>query len=685
MSHSRYKVIDLPDFEQMLQWSADHPVLVIALGFVLAFLEALALVGIVVPGILLLFVLGALVGWDVPLLTMLTLAVMLGAVAGDGVSFWIGCRNRGRLRERWPFAKRGHWLDIGEQYFLRHGGKSIFIARFLGPLRPIVPLVAGSLGMPAATFVPRMLLACALWAPLMMLPGAIFGESLTLAADFGGRLTLLLLMLVLGGWLLMWLTRSIYEATARRSTWWLKNLALWLRRHPLLGRCFGGLVEPGRREVLSVVALGMMLVTSLAALFTALLLAPLSTTAWAAGFELSGLAASLRSHFADPFFFVVALGVSRPVMVALIALLALMLLVQRRWNALRHWLLATLGGWALALMLNGLMGLLLDRPAASGSIGQVPHVDFVLAVLVVGFAALIVAKDFRPRLRKWLYLSAVAGLALAAFSQFYLARATFNGLIAALALAMGWLALTGIGYRSRAVPYPSPGVRLAGFCLGWLFISLVYIPLQYASFAGQHRLEQPARQLDAVAWWRGEWQSLPEFRSRIGRYDRRRFDAQIAMRRGALEAALDAGGWREPPGFSMNSLRAMFGDAAHSERLFHLPRDFAGQPDDLVRRRIRDDGTVLLFRTWHSGACLTAEGRPVWLVQARALVPIKRLGVVNTWREIDASSGLALAALREINHDWRWQQPDPDSVWLARLSAEAAGAADVEQGCRSIR
>src|SRR6056297_4160716 len=122
------------------------------------------------------------------------------------------------------------------------------------------------------------------------------------------------------------MTRSIYEATARRSPWWLKNLALWLRRQPRLGRWFGGLVEPGRREVVSVVALGLLLVVSLTALFGALLLAPLSTTAWESGFELSGLAASLRSHFTDPFFFVVAMAVSRPVMLALIAMVALLLL-----------------------------------------------------------------------------------------------------------------------------------------------------------------------------------------------------------------------------------------------------------------------------------------------------------------------------------------------------------------------
>ena len=663
----------MPDFQHMLQWSADHPGWVVVLGFTLAFLEALAVVGIVVPGILMLFLLGAMVGWDLPLLLALGGAVMAGAVAGDSVSFWLGHRYRDQLRNRWPFAKRAHWLDFGEQFFLRHGGKSIFIARFVGPLRPIVPLVAGSLAMPPATFVPRMLIACALWTPVMLLPGALFGESLELAAEFGGRLTLLLLVLVVGGWMLIWVTRSLYEAAARRSPWWLKNLALWLRRHPRLGRGFGGLVEPGRREVLSVVALGLLLVFSLAALFGALLLAPLSTRAWESGFELSGIAASLRSHFADPLFLTLAMSVSRPVLLALIALVSTMLLVQRRWNALLHWLLATLGGWLLALMLNALMGFVLGRPDLPGSVGEIPHVDFVLAVLVVGFAALIVAKDFRPRQRKWLYLAGVAGLALVAFSQFYLARATLNGLTAGLALAMGWLALTGIGYRSRATPYASPGWRLVGFSLAWLLVSFAYIPQHYAAFARQHELEQPIREIGAEAWWTGQWQSLPLLRSRIGRSERQRFDAQFAMPREALAGMLAARGWHRPPEPSLAGLRPIFAETPAPRRLFHLARDFAGQPDDLVRRRLLGDGRAVLLRAWDSGARLVPGATPVWLVQVRVLEPVTRLGLLNTWREIEGSAEPALGRLRQAGAGWRWQRPGENAPWLVRASsAEAA-------------
>ncbi|MDP1086243.1 hypothetical protein Q6245_28150, partial [Klebsiella pneumoniae] len=88
--------------------------------------------------------------------------------------------------------------------------------------------------------------------------GALFGASLELAAEFAGRLASLLAILVIGLWLLLWITRQVYEFTARRSGWWRRALIRWLRSHPRLGQLFGSLLEPGGREVLSLTLLGLL-------------------------------------------------------------------------------------------------------------------------------------------------------------------------------------------------------------------------------------------------------------------------------------------------------------------------------------------------------------------------------------------------------------------------------------------
>jgi len=78
--------------QQIMLWAADHPGWLLAIGFALAFFEALAVVGIVLPGIFLLFLLGAVVGLDATIFAALSIAVALGAMAGDGVV----CRKSGR-------------------------------------------------------------------------------------------------------------------------------------------------------------------------------------------------------------------------------------------------------------------------------------------------------------------------------------------------------------------------------------------------------------------------------------------------------------------------------------------------------------------------------------------------------------------------------------------------------------
>ena len=651
------------DFAALVDWASAHPGLVIAAGFVLALVEALAVIGIIMPGIFLLFVLGALVGWDPVLLAPVAAAVLAGAIAGDGLSYWLGRRYRDRLHRVWPFASSPHWLEYGESFFRAHGGKSVFLGRFVGPLRPVIPLVAGSLGMPPREFMPRMLVACTLWTPLMLAPGVLFGQSLALAADFGARLTVLLLLLVIGGWLLIWVSRAGYEAAARRAPWWLKNVALWLRRHRLLGRWFGALFEPGRREVLTVTILGLLLVVSLAALFAALLLAPLSSSAWSAGFELSGLAASLRSHFADPLFFVILLATSQTLLALLIAVMAAILLFQRRWNGLLHWLLATLGGWFLALLLNSLMGMLLDRPPLKGSVGEVPNVHFTLAVLVFGFASLIVAKDLRPRQRKWLYLSTVCLLALIGFADFYLARATVNGLLSALALALGWMAFTGIAYRIRATPNARPGRLLAVWIFGWLGLAALIVPAGYRQFADAHELTQPSRTMAVDEWLQGAWRELPSKRSRIGPAEAQRFDAQLAVSRDRLAAALRANGWRVPSELRLDTAASLFNpDAPIAERVV-LPRDFAGKTESLLFRRPNGGRAVTILRAWDSGLRLGRTEVPVWLVQIEQVEPTVRFGFVNGWTP-SAGTTASLAPLKDLDPEWRWMSNGSDDVAL---------------------
>jgi membrane protein DedA with SNARE-associated domain len=125
---------------------------------------------------------------------------VLGTIVGNQIGYWVG-REGGR-----PFVLRwGRYVGITaerlvrvERFFARHGGKAIFLARFVPGLRAFGALVAGISRMPWWTFLFYNVLAGVVWATASILVGYLFSGSLNLLEDWMGLATVLLvLMLVL--------------------------------------------------------------------------------------------------------------------------------------------------------------------------------------------------------------------------------------------------------------------------------------------------------------------------------------------------------------------------------------------------------------------------------------------------------------------------------------------------------
>jgi membrane protein DedA with SNARE-associated domain/membrane-associated phospholipid phosphatase len=123
---------------------------------------------------------------------------ILGAVVGDQIGYWIG-REGGR-----PFILRwGRYLFItperlarAEAFFARHGGKAVFMARFFSGLRVFGALVAGISRMRWGTFILYNALGGAVWATAVVLLGYFLGSSIGLVERWLGRVSILLIGLL---------------------------------------------------------------------------------------------------------------------------------------------------------------------------------------------------------------------------------------------------------------------------------------------------------------------------------------------------------------------------------------------------------------------------------------------------------------------------------------------------------
>ena len=87
-------------------------------------------------------------------------------------------------------------LDRGETLFRRNGAKGIVIARYVGAMRPFVPVVAGMLRMPVKRYLPASVFAAITWAAAFIAPGWLFGASYDAVAAVADRLALVLLALL---------------------------------------------------------------------------------------------------------------------------------------------------------------------------------------------------------------------------------------------------------------------------------------------------------------------------------------------------------------------------------------------------------------------------------------------------------------------------------------------------------
>src|SRR3989338_1157689 len=161
----------------LLQWLNANPEWAGVATFVISAAESVAIIGTIVPGSITMTAIGTLAGAGViPLWATLFLAI-LGAVVGDGISYWMGHYFKDKLKNTWPFKNNPGLLDKGEIFVHKYGVMSVFIGRFVGPVRALVPLVAGMLGMKPLQFTIANVASAIGWAPAYMLPGILLGAA----------------------------------------------------------------------------------------------------------------------------------------------------------------------------------------------------------------------------------------------------------------------------------------------------------------------------------------------------------------------------------------------------------------------------------------------------------------------------------------------------------------------------
>ena len=141
--------------------------------FLAALLEAVPVLGSLIPGSTIILALSALVpGGELKLWAVLAAAIA-GAMVGDGSAFWIGHRSQREILNTWPLRNYPGVVAQSEAFFHSRGALAVFFARFVAPIRAFVPITAGALGMPPLRFYSVNIPAILVWALAHVLPGVL--------------------------------------------------------------------------------------------------------------------------------------------------------------------------------------------------------------------------------------------------------------------------------------------------------------------------------------------------------------------------------------------------------------------------------------------------------------------------------------------------------------------------------
>jgi membrane protein DedA with SNARE-associated domain len=633
-------------YVQLLHLLAGHTGWTLAVVFLAAFLEAVAFIGTFVPGSTALFMAGALVGTGTLNLGWLLAIAVVGAIAGDGASYWFGHRYRDKIAGVWPFRTHPRLLERGHQYFEKHGAKAVLFARFVGPLRAVVPVVAGMLQMPPGRFYAMNVLSAVLWAPAHILPGVVFGASIQLAGDVSFRLVAALAIVVGAVWLIYVAARFFLSHARAWSVSSQRSVVLWARlnRRRAAGRFVLRVVDPSQQHsVVLVVAISIIVLLGAGIFFGVLQDVVHGNPLVQTDASVYRFMRAIHSPwFADVLTRFTALG-TVPTLTALIATGVLWMVAERRWRTVVYWVIAVAFS---QMLIIGIQLIVHRAPPWSGSdyAYAFPSNHVAASVIVYGFLGFILTR--RVGIFSAIVVTTVGTVILVAiaFAGLYSGRYAFSDAIGGAAFAAVWVAIvafTAVWRNPHAAPKRPwmPLVVLAVIC-GSVVLQYRFRP---DSLALPPMTPRAPIVVSEAQWTDSLWKTFPCYRSDLKGDHREPITVQWTADAGQIEAQLGSRGWVPGTRVSAHSLFSLISPNVPAMDLPVLPKLNDGEPSTLIfarQRERRDERDVLRF--WPTGYAVQrkadAAATPIWLgslVHERLARPSWPFNVLRTDRQID--------------------------------------------------
>lgn len=618
-------MINFSDFsiQPLITFFHVHPYTSGIIAFFIMFLETTP-AGAILPGAIIVPTIGFLIGSNAVPPGSTFLCAIIGAIIGDFVGYFIGIYFQDRIHRIWPFTRWPKLLEQGEKYFRAHGGKSVFLGRFVMLVRVVIPMTAGMLKMPFIRFSFAAIPSAIIWAIGYIVPGVLLGAlSLELPPKVAAKFTLCVFLAIIALWLVGWLAHHFFKQVWKAIDYYVTIIWKYCQKHKATGWFTEFLSDPRRPNN------HQQLFLFIIAIFTFVLFFLVLSQVLSHGF-LTGLdkpvyylLSGLRSLNLDHLAIIITLMGDSTVLAIASGLFLIWLLWKRYWYIAAHWFgvmvisVITVGGAKFLLYLPRPGEVLYEKYASS-----FPSAHTALGLAFYGFLAVVIARESKKQDKRIPYIISGILVALIALTRLYLGVHWLTDVIGSFFVGLGIVLLATISYRRRYyLHFPAQKITLTAisiFISIWFACSAISFHKQIEEYAliwpktvvtfKQMPIVAPLYRLnrfgDAIEALNIEW---------VG-------DIEI------IKQSLLKQGWNIQPEkiISINIIKGLFDPSA----IYHLPifpQLYHNKHSVLLlTKETNQDNTIVVLQLWEPGITLSDINSPLWVGSVKYYRPDSR-------------------------------------------------------------
>lgn len=640
--------------ENMFQYLHHHPRMGELFTFLIALSESLPFIGTIIPGSVTMTAIGTLVGTGILPGFITFFWATVGAFCGDCIGFWFGKHYKEKIPKIWPFHKYPNWLKFGENFFNRHGGKSILIGRFVGPARSTVPLVAGLLNFSWGRFLTVAIPSAIFWAIVYLTPGVILGAvALELPPGKMTEVILIGLLIIVLLWFLFWLIQRSFQQLAKFVNHRVDNLWNSLNRQHS-SRYFINFItnqqNPNDHHQLTLTLLS---VCSLLLFIILFILVATQDFILHINQPLFHFLQSLRFPKLDAVMIYITMMANPIVILIAGTIVAICLSLTRNWRAAIHFI----GLLIFTALTIGFCKQIYHSPRPTGfmqiaSSSSFPSGHTLMGFVFFGFLAFL-TNNILEKKWHWLVYTVISLLIVCiGLSRLYLGAHWLFDIIGSLLLGSAILFAVIMNYRRM----PRAAAKITISSITWLIILAITLTVPWLGFSykkyhqARYRYTPYSLQfkVSRQQWWNSPNEYLPIFRNNRFGNPSEPFNIQWAAHLNTIEQTLKKSGWRL---FNKETLiKSALQRFSGPKPEYHmplLPLLYLDQPPVLMMiKHLPDKKSIIEIRLWRTNVSFTDSKIPIWIGSLDLHLPPHKL--INFYKkpEITFSSKKIFSVLQ---------------------------------------